>query len=83
MCAEWSALKIREEEVRHLRQTKSSGRVSVVLCGSWTSWGWMVIAGGVIASQGVKESGSANPEMKIEFARFLGKMVSVCSVFTL
>lgn len=43
----------------------------------------MVIAGGVIASQGVKESGSANPEMKIEFARFLGKMVSVCSVFTL
>lgn len=30
----------------------------------------MVIAGGVIASQVVKESGSANPEMKIEIARY-------------
>lgn len=40
----------------------------------------MVTAGGVIASQVVKEAGSANPETKIEIARFLAK---VCSVFTL
>lgn len=82
-CAEWSALKIREDKVRYLRQTKASGRGSVVLCGSRTRWGWMVTAGGIIASQVVKEAASANPETKIEIARFLAKVVPLCSVFAL
>lgn len=43
----------------------------------------MVTAGGIIASQVVKQAGSANPETKIEIARFLAKVVPVCSVFTL